>query len=117
MSAAEAVRKRHGCRSGHSGRCLTGSLENIFSVVAAMRRAILIKVSYEIAAFFAAIFFVHKSLPETGMKGEIMKNTVFTGAATAIVTPLNEKGIDFEKFGELIEWQIAQGIDAIALER
>ena len=42
-----------------------------------------------------------------------MKNTVFTGAATAIVTPLNEKGIDFEKFGELIEWQIAQGIDAI----
>ena len=42
-----------------------------------------------------------------------MKNTVFTGAATAIVTPLNEKGIDFEKFGELIEWQIDQGIDAI----
>ena len=42
-----------------------------------------------------------------------MKNTVFTGAATAIVTPLNERGIDFEKFGELIEWQIDQGIDAI----
>ena len=42
-----------------------------------------------------------------------MKNTVFTGAATAIVTPLNEKGIDYGKFAELIEWQIAQGIDAI----
>lgn len=43
----------------------------------------------------------------------IMKNTVFTGAATAIVTPLNENGIDFENFRRLIEWQIASGIDAI----
>lgn len=42
-----------------------------------------------------------------------MKNTVFTGAATAIITPLNENGIDFEVFGRLIEWQIAEGIDAI----
>ncbi len=42
-----------------------------------------------------------------------MKNTVFTGAATAIVTPLNERGVDYEKFGALIEWQIREGIDAI----
>ncbi len=42
-----------------------------------------------------------------------MKNTVFTGAATAIVTPLNENGIDYEQFARLIEWQIAEGIDAI----
>ncbi len=42
-----------------------------------------------------------------------MKNTVFTGAATAIITPLNEKGIDYENFGKLIDWQIEQGIDAI----
>ena len=42
-----------------------------------------------------------------------MKNTVFTGAATAIVTPLNENGIDFESFDKLIEWQIESGIDAI----
>lgn len=42
-----------------------------------------------------------------------MKNTIFTGAATAIITPLNEKGVDFEQFGKLIDWQIAQGIDAI----
>ena len=42
-----------------------------------------------------------------------MKNTVFTGAATAIITPLNENGIDFEAFGRLIEWQIEEGIDAI----
>ncbi len=42
-----------------------------------------------------------------------MKNTVFTGAATAIITPLTKDGIDYEKFGSLIDWQIAEGIDAI----
>lgn len=43
-----------------------------------------------------------------------MKKTVFEGAATAIVTPMRADGsIDFESFGRLIEWQIAEGIDAI----
>ena len=42
-----------------------------------------------------------------------MKNTVFTGAATAIVTPLTKDGIDYGQFARLIEWQIAEGIDAI----
>jgi len=42
-----------------------------------------------------------------------MKNTIFTGAATALVTPLNDKGIDYERYAALIEWQIAQGIDAL----
>ena len=42
-----------------------------------------------------------------------MKNTLFTGAATAIVTPLNKDGIDYEAFGKLIDWQIESGIDAI----
>ncbi len=42
-----------------------------------------------------------------------MKNTVFTGAATAIVTPLTKDGVDYEMFGKLIDWQIAEGIDAI----
>ncbi len=42
-----------------------------------------------------------------------MKNTIFTGAATAIVTPLTKDGIDYEQFGRLIEWQIAEGIAAI----
>lgn len=44
-----------------------------------------------------------------------MKNTVFTGAATAIITPLTETGIDYEQFARLIEWQIAEGIDAIVV--
>lgn len=43
-----------------------------------------------------------------------MKNTVFTGAATAIVTPMDENGkVDYEAFGRLIDFQIKEGIDAI----
>ena len=42
-----------------------------------------------------------------------MKNTVFTGAATAIVTPLTKDGVDYESFGRLIDFQLAEGIDAI----
>lgn len=44
-----------------------------------------------------------------------MKKIIFEGAATAIVTPLNEKGVDFESFGKLIEWQIENKIDAIVV--
>ena len=44
-----------------------------------------------------------------------MKKTIFTGAATAIVTPMNESGVDYEQFGRLIDWQIAEGIDAIVV--
>ena len=42
-----------------------------------------------------------------------MKKTVFVGAATAIVTPLTENGIDYEAFGRLIDWQIDEGVAAI----
>ncbi len=42
-----------------------------------------------------------------------MKNTVFTGAATALITPLTKDGIDYEQFGRLIDWQIEAGIDAL----
>lgn len=44
-----------------------------------------------------------------------MKKTVFTGAASAIITPLTKDGIDFESFGKLIDWQIENGIDAIVV--
>lgn len=42
-----------------------------------------------------------------------MKNTVFEGVATAIVTPMNKNGVDYETFGRLIDWQIASGVNAI----
>ena len=35
------------------------------------------------------------------------KNTIFKGAATALITPLNEKGVDYDKLGKVIDWQIA----------
>ena len=41
--------------------------------------------------------------------------TIFTGAATALVTPLTENGIDYEAFGKLIDWQINSGIDALVV--
>ncbi len=44
-----------------------------------------------------------------------MKKTVFTGVATAIVTPMNERGVDYANFEKLIEWQIAEGINALVI--
>ena len=44
-----------------------------------------------------------------------MKNTVFTGAATAIITPMTDTGVDYESFARLIDWQIEAGIDAIVV--
>lgn len=43
------------------------------------------------------------------------KNPVFRGAATALVTPLNEGGVDYETFGRLIDWQIDSGISALVI--
>ena len=37
----------------------------------------------------------------------------FSGSATAIITPFNESGVNYEEFGKLIEFQIENGTDAI----
>ncbi|MDE5947083.1 MAG: 4-hydroxy-tetrahydrodipicolinate synthase [Oscillospiraceae bacterium] len=45
-----------------------------------------------------------------------MKNTIFTGAGIAIVTPINNDGsINFECLGEMIDYQIESGTDAIII--
>ena len=44
-----------------------------------------------------------------------MKNTVFTGAATALITPLTKDGVDYKTFADLIEWQISEKIDALVI--
>ena len=45
-----------------------------------------------------------------------MKNTIFTGAAIAIITPMNADGsINYDKLGELIDDQIENGTDAIVI--
>ena len=45
-----------------------------------------------------------------------MKKTIFTGVGTAIVTPMNADGsINYDEFGKLIEFQIANGADALVV--
>ena len=40
---------------------------------------------------------------------------IFRGVATAIVTPMNANGVDYENFGRLIDWQIESGINALVI--
>ncbi|MBQ4397537.1 MAG: 4-hydroxy-tetrahydrodipicolinate synthase [Clostridia bacterium] len=43
-----------------------------------------------------------------------MKNTIFTGAGVAIVTPMNEDGsVNYDAYADLIEFQIENKVDAI----
>ncbi|MBE7027671.1 MAG: 4-hydroxy-tetrahydrodipicolinate synthase [Ruminococcaceae bacterium] len=44
-----------------------------------------------------------------------MKPVIFEGAGVAIVTPFTETGIDFDKLGELIDFQIENSTDAIII--
>jgi len=44
-----------------------------------------------------------------------MKKTVFTGMATAIVTPMTATGIDYDALGRFIDFQIESGINAIVV--
>ena len=43
------------------------------------------------------------------------EKTIFQGVATAIVTPMNENGVDYDAFGRLIDWQIEQGINGLVV--
>ena len=52
------------------------------------------------------------------MNGEIFLMTdkpIFKGVATALITPMNEKGVDYDAFGKLIDWQCEQGINALVI--
>lgn len=44
-----------------------------------------------------------------------MKAPVFEGVATALITPLNENGIDYNAFARLIDWQINEGVNALVV--
>ena len=43
------------------------------------------------------------------------EKTIFQGVATAIVTPMNKNGVDYDAFGRLIDWQIEQGINGLVV--
>lgn len=42
-----------------------------------------------------------------------MKKTLFQGMGTALITPLTEKGVDYDHYARLIDWQIEEGINAL----
>ena len=42
-----------------------------------------------------------------------MKKTLFKGMGTALITPLTEKGVDYDNYARLIDWQIEEGINAL----
>lgn len=44
-----------------------------------------------------------------------MKKTIFTGVATAIITPFKKGKVDYDSFATLIDWQIKSGINAIVV--
>ena len=42
-----------------------------------------------------------------------MKKIIFKGSGTAIITPFTDKGINYEEFKKMIEFQIKEGTDSI----
>ena len=43
------------------------------------------------------------------------RKPIFTGAASALITPMTASGVDYENFRKLINWQIEEGIDALVI--
>ena len=44
-----------------------------------------------------------------------MKKELFTGCATALITPFTEKGVDYNAMGALIDFQIDSGVSALVV--
>lgn len=44
-----------------------------------------------------------------------MKEHVFIGSAAALITPFHHETLDFETFGRLIDTQVDNGTDAVAV--
>ena len=43
------------------------------------------------------------------------KTTVFTGTATALITPTDENGVNYGQLSTLLDWQIEQGVNALVI--
>ncbi len=44
-----------------------------------------------------------------------MKKPVFTGSSVALITPMTEKGVNYEELGRLIDFHLANGTDSITI--
>ena len=40
---------------------------------------------------------------------------IFKGAATALITPMNASGVDYDSLAKLLDWQLEQGINALVI--
>ncbi len=40
---------------------------------------------------------------------------IFKGVATALITPTNDNGVDYDSFGRVIDWQCEEGINALVI--
>jgi 4-hydroxy-tetrahydrodipicolinate synthase len=60
-------------------------------------------------------FFIHRKLIDCKEAVTMTKELIFRGAATALITPLTETGVDYETLGRLIDWQIEKGINALVI--
>ena len=40
---------------------------------------------------------------------------IFRGVATALITPMNSNGVDYDSFAKVIDWQCEQGINALVI--
>ena len=43
------------------------------------------------------------------------ENPIFKGVATALITPMNAQGVDYDAFAKVIDWQCDQGINALVI--
>ena len=43
------------------------------------------------------------------------KEPVFQGVATALITPINENGVDYAALKKLVDWQINEGVNALVI--
>ena len=42
-------------------------------------------------------------------------SNIFRGAATALITPMNDNGVDYDSLAKLLDWQVEQGINALVI--
>lgn len=51
------------------------------------------------------------------MKGvfNMRQDSIFRGVATALITPMDENGVNYQQLKELIDWQIEEGIDGLVI--
>ena len=45
----------------------------------------------------------------------MISKPVFKGVATALITPMNAQGVDYDSFAKVLDWQVEQGINALVI--